>query len=102
MADGGDGARHGPAQEERALSFGPAAGLYERAGRGYPADIVGWMLAGRGLRVVDLGAGTGKFSRVLAAAGHDVIAVEPDPLMAAQLRAVGVPGMRVLEGRAEA
>ena len=86
----------------RALSFGPAAGLYEQARPGYPAEAVAWMLGVPPQLVVDLGAGTGKFSRALVTAGHDVVAVEPDPLMAAELRAAGVPGVRVLAGRAEA
>nr|WP_269204773.1 class I SAM-dependent methyltransferase [Motilibacter deserti] len=39
--------------------------------------------------VVDVGAGTGKLSRVLSAAGAVVTAVEPDPVMAEALRASG-------------
>ena len=34
---------------------------------------------------MDLGAGTGKLTRVLLEQGHDVVAVEPDPLMRARL-----------------
>lgn len=86
----------------RALSFGPAAGLYERARPGYPPEVVAWAVGERPCRVADLGAGTGKFSRALAAAGHEVVAVEPDPLMAAQLAAADVPRVRVAVGRAEA
>jgi SAM-dependent methyltransferase len=46
------------------------------------------MLGDVPLRVLDVGAGTGKLSRVLRDAGHDVVAVEPDPAMAARLTAV--------------
>jgi SAM-dependent methyltransferase len=86
----------------RALSFGPAAALYERARPGYPAAIVAWLLGPAPRLVAELGAGTGKFTRALAAAGHRVLAIEPDHLMARQLRASGIPGVRVLQGMAEA
>jgi SAM-dependent methyltransferase len=49
--------------------------------------------------VLDLGAGTGLLSRALAASGHDVVAVEPDASMRAELRRLDV---RALAGRAEA
>ena len=62
----------------RRLSFGPAAQLYERVRPSYPAEAARWILGESSLRVVDLGAGTGKFSRLLASLGHDVVAVEPD------------------------
>ncbi len=42
---------------------------------------------GRGLRIVDLGAGLGASSLALAAAGHRLIAIEPDAEMAAVLGA---------------
>lgn len=58
-------------------------------------------LAGDARRVVDLGAGTGKLTRELAALGYDVLAVEPSREMVEQLRAA-VPGVTALEGSAEA
>lgn len=54
-----------------------------------------------GLRVLDLGAGTGKLTAVLAALGADVTAVEPDAAMLAELRR-GLPDVRALAGSAEA
>jgi 16S rRNA A1518/A1519 N6-dimethyltransferase RsmA/KsgA/DIM1 with predicted DNA glycosylase/AP lyase activity len=39
-----------------------------------------------GLRVLDLGAGTGKLTATLVALGAEVIAVEPDPAMLIKLR----------------
>ena len=55
----------------------------------------------RGLRVLDLGAGTGKLTATLLALGADVTAVEPDPAMLAELRRA-MPDVRALSGSAEA
>ena len=86
-------------RRRRATSFGGVADLYERARPGYPREAVVW-LAGDARRVVDLGAGTGKLTRELAALGYDVVAVEPSREMAERLRAA-VPGAVALEGSAE-
>ena len=59
------------------------------------------MLGDTARDVVDLGAGTGIFSRLLALLGHRVTAVEPDPQMRAQLAATS-DGVTPLEGSAEA
>jgi SAM-dependent methyltransferase len=71
----------------------------------YPVDAVRWCVApvGRGissLRILDLGAGTGKLTAHLAGLGADVTAVEPDPAMFAELRR-GLPSVRALAGSAE-
>ena len=87
--------------EERRQSFGAAADLYDAARPSYPAEGVRWMLGNRPLRVIDLGAGTGIFSRVVASLGHGVTAVEPDPDMRARFVA-GSPGIEVVGGSAEA
>ncbi|HWG26084.1 MAG TPA: class I SAM-dependent methyltransferase [Actinospica sp.] len=61
-----------------------------------------WALeAAPGLRVLDLGAGTGKLTAALVALGADVIAVEPDSAMLAELRRA-LPDVRALPGSAEA
>jgi SAM-dependent methyltransferase len=86
--------------QERATSFGPAADLYDRARPTYPIEAVAWGLAplGQGQwRVADIGAGTGKMTRVLLDLGHRVVAVEPDELMRKRLmtttpQAEAVPG----------
>jgi ubiquinone/menaquinone biosynthesis C-methylase UbiE len=54
-----------------------------------------------GPRVLDLGAGTGKLTAELAALGADVIAVDPDPAMLAELLRA-LPAVRALPGSAEA
>ena len=85
---------------EQANSFGRAAGEYERARPGYPDAVVDWMLPAAARTVLDLGAGTGKFTRCLVARGLDVIAVEPDDVMRATL-AAGLPKVRALAGTGE-
>src|SRR3954452_2306324 len=87
--------------ERQRVSFGAAAQVYERARPGYPPEAVDLLLAPGARRVADVGAGTGKFSRLLVAAGLDVVAVEPDARMRAELARV-LPGVPVLEGSAEA
>jgi SAM-dependent methyltransferase len=86
--------------DQHARSFGAAADAYAAARPGYPPDAVDFLLRGA-RRVLDLGAGTGKFSQALVAAGHEVVAVEPSTRMLAQLRAA-LPGVEAHEGSAEA
>jgi SAM-dependent methyltransferase len=85
----------------RARSFGAAADLYERARPGYPDAAIDWLLPEGARTVLDLGAGTGKLTRSLAARGLDVVAVEPIAAMRASL-AAALPEVRALEGTAEA
>jgi SAM-dependent methyltransferase len=84
----------------RGLSFGPAADRYDQLRPRYPEAALRWAVGDRPARVVDLGAGTGILSRALAALGHEVIPVEPDEGMRAQLRAAS-PDLRPLAGFAE-
>jgi len=85
--------------------FGATAADYERARPSYPAEavahIVGHAGLGPGRQVLDLAAGTGKLTRLLAASGAEVVAVEPVAAMRAEL-ALAVPGVPVLDGTAEA
>jgi SAM-dependent methyltransferase len=85
-----------------AASFGPVADVYDRARPPYPAPALDWLLAGfpAPARVIDLGAGTGKLTRLIHDRGLPVTAVEPSPGMRAQLLA-SVPGVPVVEGSAE-
>jgi ubiquinone/menaquinone biosynthesis C-methylase UbiE len=85
---------------ERAASFARVADAYERARPGYPADAVLWLAGETPCDVVDLGAGTGKLTRSLAALGHHVVAVEPVAEMLDQLR-TAVPGATAVLGSAE-
>jgi SAM-dependent methyltransferase len=90
-------------RRRRASSFGAVAEAYAEHRPDYAEDAVRWALApaGPSPRVLDLGAGTGKLTAMLVSLGADVIAVEPDPAMLAELRRV-LPGVRSLSGRAEA
>jgi SAM-dependent methyltransferase len=91
--------------DSHALSFGAVADAYERGRPGYPVEAMAWLLPDHPARVVDLGAGTGKATRVIVplvagTPGAETIAVEPDPAMRAQLER-SVPGVRVLDGSGE-
>src|SRR5215469_10755180 len=90
----------------RGSSFGAVAAEYAEHRPDYPPDAVQWCVApvGRdiaGLRVLDLGAGTGKLTALLAARGADVTALEPDEAMLAELQRL-LPSVRALGARAEA
>lgn len=88
-----------------ARSFGAAAEDYARHRPGYPAAALEWALEPvrdrRVLRVLDLGAGTGILTRALLRLNVNVIAVEPDPAMRAELVRHTV-GAAALSGSAEA
>jgi SAM-dependent methyltransferase len=86
---------------DHALSFGPAAHIYERGRPPYPADALDWLLPDGAPRVLDLGAGTGKLTRQIHARGIPVTAVDPSDGMLAELRRV-LPGVPAHLGTAEA
>jgi len=94
-----------PVHPSAAQGFAAAAQTYVRGRPGYPAELAGWLAGdlelGTGRTCVDLGAGTGKFTRLLVQTGAEVIAVEPVAEMRDQLVA-GLPGTRALEGTAQA
>ncbi len=74
---------------ERALSFGAAAAAYERFRPGYPDAVVEEVLAYAGGPVrtaLEIGAGTGKATRVFAQHGIAVTATDPDAAMLRELR----------------
>jgi SAM-dependent methyltransferase len=90
------------AQLRLASSFGVAAPAYAEHRPSYAQAAVRWALKGApGPRVLDLGAGTGKLTAVLAALGADVVAVEPDAAMLAELRRA-LPKVATFTGDAEA
>lgn len=83
------------------MVFGQVADVYHRSRPGYPAGAVEWLMGNTPRRVLDLGAGTGKLTAALVAAGHEVVAVEPSAQMLAILR-TNMPDVDAREGRAEA
>jgi SAM-dependent methyltransferase len=89
----------------RASSFGAAAAQYAQYRPRYAEAAIRWCLApvsgAQPVRAADLGAGTGILSGALARLGADVIAVEPDQEMLAELRRQ-LPAVRAVEGSAEA
>ncbi len=86
---------------ERALSFERVAEEYDRGRPGYPADVLDLLPVPATATVLDLAAGTGKLTRVLAPRYRRVIAVEPLPGMRAIISR-HAPNAEVLDGRAEA
>ena len=88
----------------RSRSFERVAADYERHRPDYPEEALRWaterLPLEDGVRVLDIGAGTGKLTRGLVALGFDVVAVEPGQPMLEQLRAA-VPEAEALEGPAE-
>jgi SAM-dependent methyltransferase len=75
---------------QAAAGFGAAADEYERARPSYPDDAVAFVVERAGLHpgrtVVDVGAGTGKLTRLLVPSGARVIAAEPVAEMRAKLQ----------------
>lgn len=87
------------------LGFSSGAESYASGRPEYPAPIRDWLGSdlgiGPGIRVLDLGAGTGKFTAVLLDAGASVAAVEPVPAMLERLRQA-YPGCEAKQGTAQA
>jgi SAM-dependent methyltransferase len=72
----------------RALSFGEMAEAYERFRPGYPVELFDLVMAYAGqpvLAALEIGAGTGKATRLFAQRGVAVTATEPDGAMLAEL-----------------
>jgi SAM-dependent methyltransferase len=86
--------------QRQRTSFGSAAEAYERGRPGYPQEVLDWLLPPDARRVLDLGAGTGKLTRLLVARGLDVVAVEPSEGMRVEFARV-LPGVPLVDGTAE-
>jgi SAM-dependent methyltransferase len=88
----------------RASSVCGQAAAYAAERPGYPDAAIRWALepvaARTPLRVLDLAAGTGKLTQGLLRTGAQVVAVEPDRAMLAELHRL-LPDVRALAGTAE-
>jgi len=91
--------------EIAARGFGAEAAAYDRARPSYPPDAVAWLAGslgiGPGRTVVDLAAGTGKLTALIAGTGARLVAVEPVAAMREQFRR-RLPAVPVVAGVAEA
>lgn len=94
-----------PIHDAAQRGYTSASDNYQRGRPEYPDALTGWLGGALGVqagaRVVDLGAGTGKFTKLLARTGAAVTAVEPVDAMRARL-SESLPGVRALAGTAEA
>ena len=81
--------------------FTSIAGEYAAYRPTYPREAFETMLEGlrRPVRAVDVGCGTGISSRLLAAAGAEVIGLDPNAAMLEQARAIGHAAVRSIEYR---
>jgi SAM-dependent methyltransferase len=86
----------------RRLTFGAHADAYEAARPEWPPEAARWLAPEEAGLVVEVGAGTGKLTRALAAVGRRILAVEPDPRMLAVLRELELAAVETVEGEAEA
>lgn len=85
------------------------ASSYDQHRPSYPAEAVDSLLKRlqvggfKGARIVDLAAGTGKFTELLAARdeGYEIVAVEPHDGMRGELERKTLKGVQVLGGRAD-
>ena len=85
--------------------FAKEAQAYARGRPDYPAALSVWLAEilglGPGREAADVGAGTGKFTKLLAATGAGIVAVEPVDAMRAEIEAQRLPGVRAVAGAAQ-
>jgi SAM-dependent methyltransferase len=86
------------------MGFSQAADVYERGRPSYPREAVHRIVEAldirAGRRVLDLAAGTGKFTRHLRETGAAIVAVEPSAAMRSELTRL-LPDVECLEGKGE-
>ncbi len=86
------------------IGFNKSAAAYEKGRPDYPKSIIDFLIRefslGSSKRILDLAAGTGKFTRLIQRCGGEVIAIEPLEGMRKQFM-LKVPDIKVMEGTAE-
>jgi ubiquinone/menaquinone biosynthesis C-methylase UbiE len=101
----GAGPDGGGVHDAAARGFQAVAREYERARPDYPAEAIDRLIedleVGRAARVLDIGAGTGKLTRMLVPTGARLVAVDPVDAMRRTLAST-VAGVSVVGGTAEA
>ena len=87
---------------ELAAAFLEGGEHYDKVRPGYPQESLDWLAGGAAEihEAVDVGAGTGKYTQLLAARGWRVTAVDPSADMLGQLRR-NIPDVATLLGTAE-
>jgi SAM-dependent methyltransferase len=84
--------------------YSRAAEIYSRGRPDFPPQALAWLRTDLGMRAgmtaVEIGAGTGKFTRQLAATGALVVALDPVSEMLSRL-AVDLPDVVALRGQAD-
>lgn len=87
-----------PPPTSHALSFGSVADAYDRARPGYPPEAARWLTGATPVRVLELGAGTGRLTADLVGLGHRVLATDPLEEMLQHLagRLPSVPAARAV------
>jgi SAM-dependent methyltransferase len=88
------------AEQERAQGFGASANEYDRLRPDPPEAAIDWLIEQPCERAVELGAGTGRLSRILTQRIPQLYAIEPDPRMREVCQTV-CPGITLLPGTAE-
>lgn len=87
-----------------AAAFLEGGDHYHKVRPGYPEDSLDWLLENANNTQIrdalDIGAGTGKYTQLLAQRGWHITAVDPSADMLAQLTA-DIPGATTIEGTAE-
>jgi len=85
--------------------FGSQTDAYEKGRPDYPPDAVNFLISALGIasgsKIIDLGAGTGKFTRLLLPTGAEMIAIEPVEGMRDKFSSL-LPSVKIHPGSAEA
>lgn len=102
MTNSDDAKTRDEQHERRRLgaTFNEGGERYHALRPGYPREVVDWMVGPAPRDVVEVGAGTGKLTAELVAAGHRVVAIEPAQDMLTQLVA-SLPGCAARIGTGE-
>lgn len=103
MAAKGGPVFDGERRRELASAFQEGGEHYDRVRPSYPADSLAWLLAGSPREprdVLDIGAGTGKYTELMVQHGWNLWATDPSADMLAQLKAK-LPAVETFLGKAE-